>query len=209
MMKSEAVLATYRRYAGVYDRVFGKVFDAGRRAAVAAVNAMPGSQRVLEVGVGTGLSLPLYRADHRVAGIDLSEPMLRVAQRRANGSLPQVDGLACMDALSLGFPDACVDVVVAMYVVSVVPDATAAVREMVRVCRPGGRILVVNHFTGRETGIAAGLQKALDPLAETLGWRPYFPLSRAFAGVADLTVERVTRLPPIGLFSIVESRRHG
>jgi phosphatidylethanolamine/phosphatidyl-N-methylethanolamine N-methyltransferase len=208
-MNSDAVLDTYRRYAGIYDRVFGKVFDAGRRAAVAAVNAMPGSQRILEVGVGTGLSLPLYRADHRVCGIDLSEPMLRVAQRRAGSGLPQVDGLACMDALKLGFPDASVDVVVAMYVVSVVPDAPAAVREMVRVCRPGGRILVVNHFTGRETGIAASVQKALNPFADRLGWRPYFPLSRAFQGVEGLTVETVTGLPPIGLFSIVQARRDG
>src|SRR5438445_111071 len=144
----------YARWAPVYDLVFGAVFERGRMAAIAAAEAVGG--RILEVGVGTGISLPDYRRSNRLIGVDLSEPMLRKAQERVvNEALDHVDGVAVMDARRLGFPDAFFDVVVAQYVITVVPDPEATLDEFARVARPGGEIILVNHI-GAEAGLRRG-----------------------------------------------------
>src|SRR5277367_6401219 len=144
------VAKAYARWAPVYDLVFGSVFDRGRKASVAAAERIGG--RILEVGVGTGLSLPEYAWTNRITGVDLSGPMLRKAKARVREHrLGNVDGLAVMDAQHLGFKDAAFDAVVAQYVITTVPNAEATLDEFARVTRPGGEIVLVNHL-GAEHG---------------------------------------------------------
>ena len=149
-MDAEAVRAAYRRWAGVYDAVFGGVCLLARRRAVALVNRLPGRD-VLEVGVGTGLALPYYAADRRITGIDLSAEMLAQARKRvADREIANVGALHEMDAEATDFPDASFDIAVAMFVASVVPHPRALLAEMRRVVRPGGNILFVNHFAAEK-----------------------------------------------------------
>ncbi|MBO0734159.1 MAG: class I SAM-dependent methyltransferase, partial [Methylocapsa sp.] len=133
-LDNEHVKRSYARWAPIYDFVFALVLRPGRRAAAAAVGFLDG--RALDVGVGTGLELPMFNRKTRLLGIDLSEPMLRRAKERVcDKGLANVEGLAVMDALRLAFPDGCFDAVVAPYVLTVVPDAQASLGEMVRVTR--------------------------------------------------------------------------
>src|SRR3954454_1446607 len=162
----------YARWAPIYDLVFGKVFERGRRASIAAAERVGG--RILEVGVGTGISLPDYARSNRLVGIDISAPMLRkAAERVAEYGLANVEALAVMDAKHLAFPDDFFDVVVAQYVITAVPDPEATLDEFARVLRPGGEIILVNHI-----GAAGGPRKvcelAFARLARRLGWRPEF-----------------------------------
>ena len=141
-LDADAVRAAYRRWAGVYDAVFGGVSAFGRRRAVALVNSLPGAQ-VLEVGVGTGLALPHYRRQKRITGIDLSAEMLARARERAAAlRLLNVAALREMDAEAMDFHDGAFDVAVAMFVASVVPNPRRLLEEMRRVVRPGGRLPV-------------------------------------------------------------------
>jgi phosphatidylethanolamine/phosphatidyl-N-methylethanolamine N-methyltransferase len=169
------VREAYRRWAGVYDEVFGAVSSAGRRRAVAAVNGLPGA-RVLEVGVGTGLALPRYAPEKRVVGIDLSREMLQRAREKVRTQrLRNVVGLVEMDAEAMAFRDACFDIAVAMFTATVVPDARQLLREMRRVVRPGGELLFVNHFAA-EGGVRWWAERTLAPLSRVLGWHPDFSL---------------------------------
>src|SRR5437588_8280069 len=171
-----AVAKAYARWAPVYDFVFGAVFERGRKAATAAAERIGG--RILEVGVGTGLSLPDYSAANRLVGVDLSAPMLRKAKARvAERRLGNIDGLAVMDAQHLAFAEAAFDVVVAQYVITAVPDPEATLDEFARVIRPGGEIVLVNHL-GAETGLRAVCEKSFAPFARRRGWRRLIP-SRA------------------------------
>ena len=166
----------YARWAPVYDIVFGAVFDRGRQAAIAAAERIGG--RILEVGVGTGISLPHYRRDTRITGVDISVPMLKKAQERvAAHRLDNVEALAVMDAARLGLPDASFDVVVAQYVITAVPHPEATLDEFARVLRPGGEIVLINHI-GAETGLRRAFEQGFAPLARQLGWRPEFPWGR-------------------------------
>jgi len=167
----DAVRLAYRRYAFVYDILFGIPLGAGRRLAIAAVNAR-GTGRVLEVGVGTGLTLPLYRADSRVVGIDLSPEMLARARHKVDAlGLSQVEALLEMDGQRMEFADASFDTVVALHVLSVAPDPARLMQEMRRVLAPGGEILILNHFRS-ERGPWRWLERATAPLSAFLGFRP-------------------------------------
>ncbi|HEX3952646.1 MAG TPA: class I SAM-dependent methyltransferase, partial [Stellaceae bacterium] len=140
-------IRTYRLFSGSYDVVFGPVFHPGRKEAVRIANDRP-AQRILEVGVGTGLSLPYFRPDSRVTGVDISAEMLEKARRRVERQdLKHVDDLHVMDAEHLDFEDNSFDAVLALYVASVVPSPARFAEEMRRVCIPGGTIVLVNHFT--------------------------------------------------------------
>jgi phosphatidylethanolamine/phosphatidyl-N-methylethanolamine N-methyltransferase len=194
----------YARWAPIYDLVFGAVFERGRQAAIAAAERVGG--RILEVGVGTGISLPGYSSQNRIVGIDISEPMLRKAQERVTElSLDHVERLEVMDAEHLSFPDASFDVVVAHYVISTVPDPEAALDEFARILRPGGEIILVSRV-GAEKGPRHAVEQFLQPVVCRLGWRTEFPWRR-IAGWArrrsDVTLVERRSMPPFGHFSLL------
>ena len=203
-----AIEKAYGRWAPIYDLVFGPIFERGRKAAIAAAERIGG--RILEVGVGTGLSLPEYRWTNRVTGIDLSVPMLRKAKTRAQEHrLTNIDGLAVMDAQHLGFQDAAFDVVVALYVITVVSNPEATLDEFARVLKPGGEIILLNHL-GAEGGLRAALEHFFTPLARRLGWQPDFPFERLVAWAARRDGMRVVErrpMPPFGHFALIRFAR--
>lgn len=174
-MELHDTLRTYRLFASSYDVVFGPIFHPGRKAAVELANDRP-NQRILEVGVGTGLSLPHFRKDARVTGIDVSKEMLAKARRRVErDGLEQVEALLEMDAEAMSFEDNAFDAVLALYVASVVPNPARFVAEMRRVCKPGGILVIVNHFTSANPAMR-WLEKRLAPLAGKIGFHADFPL---------------------------------
>ena len=203
-LDNAGIAKAYARWAPVYDLVFGAVFARGRQASIAAAEHIGG--RILEVGVGTGLSLPGYSWSNRVIGVDLSAPMLRKAKARVlQHKLTNVDGLAVMDAQHLGFADAVFDVVVAQYVITAVPDPDATLDEFARVVRPGGEIILVNHL-GAEAGLRAAGERAFAPLARRLGWRPEFRwerLARWAARHGGVRLVERRPMPPLGHFSLI------
>jgi phosphatidylethanolamine/phosphatidyl-N-methylethanolamine N-methyltransferase len=174
-MDLQDTLRTYRLYSGSYDFFFGPVFHPGRKEAVRIANDTPG-QRILEVGVGTGLSLPYFRADAEVTGIDVSTEMLAKARGRVERrKLEQVKALIEMDAEETSFADSSFDAVLALYVASVVPNPARFCAEMRRVCRPGGTIVIVNHFMS-ENWLMRTVEQRLAPLAGKIGFHADFPL---------------------------------
>ena len=208
----ESVARAYARWAPVYDLVFGAVFERGRRAAIAAAERACGPQggRILEVGVGTGISLPDYARVNRIVGIDISEPMLRKAQERvAEHKLSNVDALAVMDAARLALPDRSFDAVVAQYVITAVPNPEATLDEFARVIRPGGEIVLINHL-GAERGPRRAFEQGFAPVARRLGWRPEFPFKRLADWAARhggiRMIERRT-MPPLGHFALIRFAR--
>ena len=202
------VEAAYARWAPVYDFTFELVMRQGRRAAAAAASRAGG--RVLDVGVGTGLELPMFDKNTRIVGVDLSEPMLRrAATRVSRGKLSNVDGLAVMDAMRLAFPDGCFDAAVAPYVLTVVPDPAATLDELLRVVRPGGEIVLVNHV-GAERGPIAAVEAWLGRRSASLGWRPQFPWATIADWIAAQTRARLVErraIAPLGLFTLARILR--
>jgi phosphatidylethanolamine/phosphatidyl-N-methylethanolamine N-methyltransferase len=177
---------------------------------VAAAERIGG--RVLEVGVGTGISLPLYSSDCRLFGVDISAPMLRKAQERvAELNLGNVEGLWVMDAERLSFPDDSFDVVVAQYVITTVPNPEATLDEFARVLKPGGEIVLVSRI-GAEAGLRRSLEHWFQPAARKLGWRTEFSFAR-YARWAARTpgmhlIER-RAMPPFGHFNLIRFGKHG
>jgi phosphatidylethanolamine/phosphatidyl-N-methylethanolamine N-methyltransferase len=198
----QAVRAAYARIAGIYDHGFGPILEHARAAAVARVNALPGAD-ILEVGVGTGLALPLYAAQKKITGIDVSAEMLRKARHRAAAlNLSNVDALLEMDAQATGLAAQTFDVAVAMFVASVVPDARAMLAELRRVVRPGGTILLVNHFA-RDDGIIGWAERKFAAASARLGWHADFRLEDVLAP-AEIAGAKIRPMPPFGLFRMVE-----
>jgi phosphatidylethanolamine/phosphatidyl-N-methylethanolamine N-methyltransferase len=209
-LSRNAVIKTYARWAPVYDVVFGSVFENARRMAVEASERVGG--RILEVGVGTGISLPYYSARSRVVGIDISEPMLKVARRRViDEGLEHVELLELMDAENLEFADSSFDVVVAQYVVNTVPHPEIALDEFLRVLRPGGELVIVNRV-GATGGSRKALEHMFQPIAQRLGWRSKFPWARfeqwADRSPAAYLIER-RPVPPLGHFSLIRFGKRG
>jgi phosphatidylethanolamine/phosphatidyl-N-methylethanolamine N-methyltransferase len=203
-MDEAAIRSAYKRWAPFYDNMFGWVTEEGRKHAVEIINEREG--RVLEVGVGTGLSLPTYRRQLEIVGIDLSPEMLEKARDRvAAEGLTNITGLHEMDASELQFADASFDTVVAMYVMTVVSDPEKVMGELARVCRPGGDVLLVNHFSA-EDGMRGWLERRMAPLAGKLGWRPVFDVGRVM-GCGDLELIERRSLRPLGLFTILRFRK--
>lgn len=202
------VKSSYARWAPIYDLVFALVLRPGRRAAAAAAER-PGG-RVLDVGVGTGLELPMFDRRTHLIGVDLSEPMLRRAQRRVSAkALANVEGLIVMDAMRLAFPDAHFDAVVAPYVLTVVPEPHATLDELVRVVKPGGEIILVNHI-GSAKGPMAWVESWLSLRSADLGWRPGFQWSILGDWIAANPAVRLVerrRLAPFGLFTLARLQR--
>jgi phosphatidylethanolamine/phosphatidyl-N-methylethanolamine N-methyltransferase len=207
-LNKDAIAQAYGCWAPFYDLVFGAVFEQGRHAAIRAAERIGG--RILEVGVGTGISLPDYGRASRLVGVDISEPMLRKAQKRvAELDLDNVEGLALMDGERLAFPDESFDVVVAQYVITTVPHPEATLDELARVLKPGGEIVLVSRV-GAETGLRGAVEQCFAPVTHWLGWRLEFPFSR-YENWAErpqgrsFGVRLVERrpMPPFGHFSLI------
>lgn len=205
-MDLKAVQSSYARWAPIYDRTFGAITQAGRRRAVEYINRRTG--RLLEVGVGTGLSLQHYRPELKVTGIDFSAEMLGKARKRAADlRLSHVEALRQMDARELDFPDGCFETVAAMHVLSVVPEPERVMREIARVCAPGGKVVITNHFAA-ERGVMASVEKATAPFADLLGWHSDFTLGTVLQE-ASLCVEHREALPPVGMMTFLVLTKAG
>jgi phosphatidylethanolamine/phosphatidyl-N-methylethanolamine N-methyltransferase len=206
----QMVTKAYARLAPVYDLVFGAVFERGREAAIAAAERVGG--RILEVGVGTGISLPRYSRDCRLFGVDISEPMLRKARERVEEfGLSNVEGLRVMDAEHLDFPEASFDVIVAQYVITTVPNPEATLDEFARVLKPGGEIVLVSRV-GAEAGLRHSLEHWFQPAARKLGWRTEFSFERYAtwaSRTAGMSIVERRAMPPFGHFSLIRFGKAG
>ena len=205
---SKTIAKAYGRWAPIYDFVFGAVFAPGRAASIEAAERVGGF--ILDVGIGTGMSLIDYSPKNRIIGVDYSEPMLRKAQERVRElRLDHVETLAVMDAQRVGFRDATFDVVVAQFVITAVPDPERTLDEFVRVAKPGGEIILANHL-GAEAGFRRAFEHGFAPIARRLGWRPEFPWAR-IANWAEKNpeVRLIERRPvaPLGHFSLIRFER--
>ncbi len=205
----ESVEQAYDRWAPIYDLVFGGVFSKGRDAAIQATNRIGG--RVLEVGVGTGISLPLYSPHLRIFGTDISEAMLNKAKQRvAQAHLKNIEGLAVMDAEKLEFPDNSFDVVMAQYVVTAVPNPEAALDEFARVLRPGGELIILTRVSA-DDGMRRFIEQGLQPIVTRLGFRTAeFAWSRYtkwLSGAESIELVERRLIPPLGHFSLVRFRK--
>lgn len=203
-MDTPAVTRVYRRLAPFYDKTFGKVADAALKQTIARANDFSGS--LLEVGVGTGLALPHYGPQLSVTGIDLSPDMLARARERVEKlRLPNIAALTQMDATAMSFADASFHVVVALYVMTVVPDPVAVIHEIARVVKPGGRVLICNHFSV-EKGLRSRMERRLSNYADVLGFRSEFP-QRTLMVSPHLKLERTRPLKPFGFFTLMDFTR--
>ncbi len=200
-MELEKVEKVYTNYAGMYDQTFGRVFQQSRESAVRGLPIQPGD-RVLEVGVGTGEALPLYPSHCEILGIDFSEGMLKQARKRIrNYQLDNVT-LERMDAAHMTLDSDSFDIVMAAYVVTAVPDYRRVISEMIRVCKPGGRIVMLNHFSNGNKVIAA-VEKMISPLCKHMGFRTDLSLNTVLEGTT-LVVERKEKVNPLRFWHLVE-----
>lgn len=203
-LNETTVREAYKRWAPFYDWTFGVVSSVGRRKTVELINQRRGN--VLEVGVGTGLSLPNYAPYLKVTGIDLSPEMLIKARERVeDGGLRNIEGLREMDAAQLDFPNETFNTVVAMYVMTVVPDPDKVMAELERVCMPGGEVMIVNHFS-QDHGLRGWVEHKLAPFSDKLGWHPIFSIDRVM-GHKNLSLIERKPLWPMGLFTLVRFRK--
>jgi len=203
-MDIKAVQTSYARWAPVYDKTFGAITNAGRQRAVEYINQRAGT--VLEVGVGTGLSLEHYAPGIQVTGIDFSEDMLQKARDKVQAlSLGHVRALTQMDARELEFPDNHFETVAAMHVLSVVPEPERVMSEIARVCKPGGKVVITNHFQ-RQRGFLSSLERIFAPLANTIGWHSDFRIETILKEDV-LEVEEQRSLPPLGMMTFLVLRK--
>jgi phosphatidylethanolamine/phosphatidyl-N-methylethanolamine N-methyltransferase len=202
-----AVRKAHRRYAGFYDVYFGPVMQKGRRAAIRQMECRPG-ERILEVGVGTGLSLGLYPRSVHVTGIDVSAEMLERARARTKRlRLDHIVDLMEMDAERMQFEDHAFDKVAAIYVASVAPNPVRLVNEMRRVCKVGGRLFFLNHFQSRNR-LIAGIERVLAPLSKLLGFHPDMSLE-GFIWDTRLDVINQSRTNMLGYWTLITARNDG
>jgi phosphatidylethanolamine/phosphatidyl-N-methylethanolamine N-methyltransferase len=205
-LEIEAVETSYARWAPVYDKTFGAVTNVGRRRAVRYINGLHGT--VLEVGVGTGLALPYYKPDLQVTGIDFSTDMLAKARAKVQRlNLAQVVELRKMDARVLAFDDASFDTVAAMHVLSVVPEPEKVMAEIARVLKPGGRVVITNHFV-RKRGVLAFLERVSSPFANVLGWHSDFEMDTVLQD-PSLAIAEQGPLPPLGMMTFLVLQKSG
>jgi phosphatidylethanolamine/phosphatidyl-N-methylethanolamine N-methyltransferase len=204
-MDAAKVERVYTSYAKVYDHIFGKIFHDGREHAVRHLNLVP-KERVLEVGVGTGLALPFYPRFCEIVGIDLSDGMLEKCRERINEFGLKHVAVLRMDAGAMEFQDDSFDAVMAAYVVTAVPDYRKVMTEMIRVCKPGGRIILLNHFSNGNPFIAA-FEKVISPLCKQLGWRTDLSLASVLDGT-HLTVIHKQKVNPFRIWHLVKCVNH-
>src|SRR6266545_800798 len=190
-VENDFVENVYDKLAKVYDLIFGPTLHPGRLAAIERMDIQAG-ERVLEVGVGTGINLSLYPREANVTGIDFSSSMLEKARERAARKDAALVRLLQMDAAALRFADDSFDIVYAPYLISVVPDPVKVAQEMRRVCRQGGRIIFLNHFLSPNP-ILSRLERLISPATIHIGFKSDLDLP-AFLAQADLkpvSIEKV------------------
>jgi phosphatidylethanolamine/phosphatidyl-N-methylethanolamine N-methyltransferase len=195
----------YSDYAQLYDKIFGKIFYDRVRQVIEAL-LIPRRAQVLELGVGTGTSFPAYPRHCEVIGIDLAPDMLAQARDKIAKNAWSHLTVMEMNALDLAFPDDSFDYVTAFHTVTVVPDPVKMLAEAKRVCRPGGKIVIVNHFT-TDLPVIGSVTEALDPLTRRLGWRTNLRL-KPFLESTDLTVERLYKLSKLSLYTVIVGANH-
>jgi len=194
----------YAEFAPLYDKVFGKIFYNRLEHVIENLGIPPGA-KVLEVGAGTGTSFPAYPSHCEITGVDLAPDMLaRARQKIQENGWSHIKVLE-MNALELKFPDNTFDYVMAFHVVTVVPDPVGMVAEAKRVCKPGGRIVIVNHFTS-EVPVIGSLTQALDPITRWLGWRTDLRL-KPFIETSGLRVEKSYKLSKASLYDVLLCRK--
>lgn len=196
----------YSEFAPLYDKIFGKIFYSRLESVIEDLDIPPGA-KVLEVGAGTGTSFPAYPTHCQVTGIDLAPDMLARAQRKIRDNGWTHLTVREMNALDLDFPDDSFDYVMAFHVVTVVPDPIRMIAEAKRVCKPGGKIVIVNHFTS-DFPLLGSLTEALDPITRLLGWRTNLRL-KPFIKTTDLPIERVYKLSKTSLYTVLHGRKVG
>lgn len=208
-MSKEVVLRSphesriYSDFSHLYDKIFSRFFRERIESVIASLR-IPREAKVLEVGIGTGLSLPAYPSHCEVTGVDLAPDMLELARQKAEENRWRHVHFMEMNAMDLQFPDNAFDVVTSFHVVSVVPDPVQMMREIYRVCKPNGRVVIINHF--RTTKPVLGpVIGALDPVTRRLGWHASLRLADAFADV-PLRIERQFKTSPTSLFTVVLAR---
>ncbi|PYR25536.1 MAG: SAM-dependent methyltransferase [Acidobacteria bacterium] len=197
---ADFVAGVYEKLASVYDLTFGPALHPGRVDAIQRMRIKPG-ERVLEVGIGTGINAPLYPSDCLVTGIDLSSSMLEKARDRVFRKGVRNVRLLQMDAANLKFADDTFDVVYAPYVISVVPDPVGVAREMRRVCRFGGRIIILNHFRSKNT-LMAWIERIISPFTVHIGFKSDLDLP-AFLAQAELEPVSIEKVNVPRIWSLV------
>lgn len=199
-MEINEVKSAYKTWAPFYDKTFGLLTSRGSRRIINHINKRSG--KVLEVGVGTGISLQHYSPDLAITGIDVSSHMLaRARQKVADKNLSNVEAIHEMDARKMDFPDNHFDTVVAMYLVSVVPEPERVVAEMARVCKPGGEVLILNHFAA-EKGAMAKIERFMAPFSGKIGWHSDFSILRV-TGEDQLEIKEQKKQAPLGMFTFL------
>jgi ubiquinone/menaquinone biosynthesis C-methylase UbiE len=203
-LDKSTVETAYARWAPIYDAICGPIMVKGRRAAATAARAVGG--KILEVGVGTGLSFDDYDHTTEITGIDLSAPMLEKARAKMlSGRYPHVKSVQQMDAHAMTFADATFDCVVAQFVITLVANPEQVLSECHRVVKPGGRIILVNHLYS-EVGVAAAVERWAAQKTRALGLRPEFPFARLQAWAQStenaILIER-RKVAPFGIYTLV------
>ena len=204
-MNIESVVKSWNRYSFTYDVVWGFFLSPGRRQVIEKMD-LGEEDHVLEVGIGTGASLPLYNEGTRVTGVDLSTKMLKVAYKRIKKQSIENAEIFEMNAEELDFPDNHFSHVIAMYVVSVSPNPEKVIKELKRVCKPGGDIVILNHFSYENT-LASRFEKILTPLSTKIGFIPFFPLDDFLQKTDDIEIYDVERTNMLGYWTILRGRK--
>lgn len=204
-MNIESVVKSWNRYSFTYDLTWGFFLSPGRKH---VINKMQFGDKnhVLEVGIGTGASLPLYTKCTKITGIDLSTKMLKVAHKRIKKHSIENAEILEMNAEKLDFPDNYFSHVIAMYVVSVSPNPEKVIKELKRVCKPGGDIIILNHFSHNNT-LMTKLEKILTPLSTKIGFIPFFPLDEFLNKVDDIEIYDMERTNLLGYWTILWGRK--
>ena len=203
-MDDKSIIKSYKRVSSFYDYTFGKVFRPGQKKLVSMMECNS-SDRVLEIGIGTGTSYSFYPEETSVVGIDISPDMLKKAENHIKKSKLKNKRVIMMNGEDLNFEDNSFDKVVGMYVVSVTQNPDLLIKEMKRVCKPNGDIYLVNHFSfDTDNLIIKFLEKGLMPVSKYLGWRPYFPFSE-FNAYAKLNVQSISKINIFDYWGIIHA----
>ncbi len=203
-MDPNSIIKSYKRVSGFYDLTFGQVFKPGQRALIEKMNCSE-SDRVLEIGIGTGSSFEYYPKKTNVVGIDISPDMLDIAKKKIKKNNIPNKSISLMDGEALSFPDNSFNKVVAMYVISVTQNPEKLIKEMKRVCKSNGDIYIVNHFSSeKDNPLIKLFEKSLMPVSKLLGWKPYFPFSD-FNRYANLDVREIKKVNLFNYWNIIHA----